>query len=70
MQFQEKENIFEKYLPYAISFNVVKKWAKAFEGIYNQPPTWYEGSFGSKFSAVIFADSLNHSIFLRKHTLF
>lgn len=62
LEFQEKENTFEKYLPYAISFGLVKKWAKAFEGIYNHPPTWYEGNFGSGFSAVIFVDSLNHSI--------
>jgi len=62
LQFQEKENVFEKYLPYAISFGLTKKWAKAFEGIYIKPPTWYEGSFGTNFTAVAFADSLSHSI--------
>lgn len=62
LQFQEKENIFEKYLPYAISFGLTKKWAKAFEGIYMKPPTWYDGNFGTNFTVVAFADSLNHNI--------
>ncbi|MDP2951190.1 MAG: DUF2207 domain-containing protein, partial [bacterium] len=44
VQFQEKENIFEKFLPYAMVFGLAKKWAKAFEGIYNQQPSWYESS--------------------------
>jgi hypothetical protein len=37
-QFYEKENIFEKYLPYAIIFDLTKKWAKAFERIYKKSP--------------------------------
>jgi uncharacterized membrane protein len=59
-QFYEKENIFEKYLPYAIIFGSTKKWAKAFERIYKNPPSWYEGNFGTTFSALSFADSINH----------
>lgn len=58
-QFYEKENIFEKYLPYAISFNMVKKWAKAFEGIYNRPPQWYETRYPTVFTIQIFSNSLN-----------
>lgn len=62
-QFQEKENIFEKFLPYAIIFGCTKKWAKAFEGIYKTPPTWYEGAvYGAYFSPVIFSKSLNTSL--------
>ncbi|MFH0739814.1 MAG: DUF2207 domain-containing protein [bacterium] len=62
-QFQEKENIFEKFLPYAIIFGCTKKWAKAFEGIYKTPPTWYEGAvYGTYFSPVNFSESLNKSL--------
>jgi len=62
-EFYEKANIFEKYLPYAIVFNLVDKWARAFEGIYNTPPEWYEGSYlGAVFSTSSFVNSLNSSI--------
>ncbi|MDD5433487.1 MAG: DUF2207 domain-containing protein [Candidatus Pacebacteria bacterium] len=62
-QFQEKENIFEKFLPYAIIFGCTKKWAKAFEGIYTKPPTWYEGAvYGAYFSPVNFEKSFNSSM--------
>jgi len=48
--FYEKENIFEKYLPYAIIFNMVNLWAKKMEQIYgkeyatNYHPVWFVGS--------------------------
>jgi len=62
LKFQEKENIFEKYLPYAIVFGLAEKWAKAFEGIYTMPPSWYEGDFGPRFTPYIFLNSLNRSL--------
>jgi len=62
VKFQEQENIFEKILPYAIIFGIADKWAGAFEGIYTQPPSWYEGSFGTHFSAAVFAHSLDSSL--------
>ena len=61
-QFYEKENIFEKYLPYAIIFGLVDKWAKAFEGIYNRPPSWYEGDFGPRFTTLVFVNSVSRSL--------
>jgi len=39
----EKENIFADYLPYAIAFNDVEKWAKTFEGMKQAAPDWYNG---------------------------
>jgi uncharacterized membrane protein len=36
MQFAEEENIWAKYLPYAIVFGATKKWAKAFAGLEGQ----------------------------------
>lgn len=42
-EWQEKENIFAEYLPYAIAFNDVEKWAKTFEGMKQVQPDWYTG---------------------------
>ncbi len=62
LQFAEKENIFEKYLPYAIVFGSVEKWAKAFEGIYKTPPSWYEGHYTGVFTASVFINSFNGAL--------
>jgi len=61
-QFQEKENIFEKFLPYAIIFGCTKKWAKTFEGIYKTPPSWYQGNSLTVFSVSSFTSSLDKSL--------
>jgi uncharacterized membrane protein len=34
-------NLFSKFLPYAVALDVAENWAKAFEGIYQDPPNWY-----------------------------
>ncbi len=44
LQWQEKENIFEQFLPYAMVFGVVDKWCQAFEGLSLKQPDWYEGA--------------------------
>jgi predicted membrane protein DUF2207 len=53
-----KPELFDRYLPYAMAFGVEKNWARAFEGIYTQSPTWYVGSGGTGFSASRFSGSL------------
>jgi Predicted membrane protein (DUF2207) len=60
MRFQEKENIFSKYLSYAIVFGCTEKWARAFEQLGMQPDTgsWYVGTH--PFTAVAFASSIDH----------
>ena len=50
---------FEKLLPYAMVLRVEKEWAVQFEGIYTQPPAWYNDPSGLSFSALVFAGSLN-----------
>ena len=42
----EEQNVFTRYLPYAIVFGCTEKWAKAFEGLQQMPPdtTWYRSS--------------------------
>ena len=51
---------FEKLLPYAMVLKVEKEWAKQFEGIYNQPPSWYYDPTGSAFSTFFLISSLNN----------
>jgi uncharacterized membrane protein YgcG len=55
----EEENIFTRYLPYAIVFGLTKKWAKAFEDLGIAPDTssWYVGPH--PFTALAFADSID-----------
>jgi uncharacterized membrane protein YgcG len=50
--------MFERFLPYAMAFGVADKWAKAFEDIYREPPTWYVGGTG-QFSASGFSHSIS-----------
>ncbi|MGH7538907.1 MAG: DUF2207 domain-containing protein [Gemmatimonadales bacterium] len=50
--------LFDRYLPFAMAFGVEKKWAKAFEGIYTEPPRWYVGSSATQFSVSRFSSSL------------
>jgi len=49
---------FEKYLPYAMALGVEHRWAKAFQGLVQNPPTWYEGSYGPNFSTWMFMNDL------------
>jgi uncharacterized membrane protein YgcG len=39
--------VFEKYLPYAMIFGIEKKWAKSFDALNMQSPSWYYGATGS-----------------------
>jgi len=52
-RFAERENIFSEYLPYAIVFGSVEKWARAFRDIdvTKQTASWYTGSTLGAFSA-------------------
>jgi uncharacterized membrane protein len=50
--------LFDRYLPFAMAFGVERKWAKAFEGIYTEPPTWYVGSSMTHFNVSSFSGSL------------
>ena len=62
IKFQEKENMFEKLLPYAMAFDIAEKWSKAFEGIMKTPPSWYQSSdpgFLTGFSTYHFLNAMN-----------
>ncbi len=57
-EFNEKANIFAEYLPYAIVFGSVEKWARAFRDIDTAPSvqSWYTGA--AIFSAADFSRNL------------
>ncbi len=55
----ERKNIFEAFLPYAICLGVADKWSRAFEGIYTEPPGWYGGAWDGGFHPYYFSHSLN-----------
>jgi uncharacterized membrane protein len=50
---------FEKFLPYAMALGVEHHWAKAFQGIVQNPPTWYEGTYGPNFNTWLFMHNLS-----------
>jgi uncharacterized membrane protein YgcG len=50
---------FEKYLPYAMALGVEKKWVGAFQGIFTQPPAWFQGPPGSLFVPLAFVNSMD-----------
>ena len=51
--------LFDKCLPFAMVFGLEKKLARAFEGIYTQPPNWYAGASAQDFSVRSFSLHLN-----------
>lgn len=65
-QFNEKENIFEKFLPYAMMFGMTKQWIGKMKEIYGQNyfdnyhPVWYAGAAGfGSFNADTFSQTMD-----------
>ncbi len=56
-KFNEDNKIFEKFLPYAMIFGIVKEWSKKFEKMQIDRPDWYEGR--GAFYPVVFASSMS-----------
>jgi uncharacterized membrane protein len=52
--------MFDKYLPYAMAFGVERQFARAFEGIYTEPPQWYVGPSVMNFNVGHFSTSMSH----------
>ena len=50
---------FEKFLPFAMALGVEKKWVGAFQNIYSQPPSWYQGYYGAGFQPYFLVNNLN-----------
>lgn len=50
--------LFERFLPFAMAFRVERRWAKAFQDIYREPPRWYVGSNTTAFDLGHFSNRL------------
>ncbi len=64
LRWEQGEDIFSKYLPWAMVFGVADRWAKMFEqlaaeGIYTSTPTWYVSSDPFRPSSL---SSIGHSM--------
>lgn len=56
----KRPELFEKLLPYAMILGVERAWAKQFESIYTQNPSWYEGTGNlNTFNTLYFVNSLS-----------
>jgi len=54
------KELFSKFLPYAMALDVADNWARAFEGIYQEAPTWYVSPAGfGTFSPHRFSGSIS-----------
>ncbi len=67
VKFQEDQNIFERFLPYAMIFGLADKWASAFKDIYKGKPNWYRSShpfdaFAFTHTMQAFAKSANSTL--------
>ena len=61
---------FEKILPYAMVLGIENRWAKSFEGIVQNPPTWYVGPTPYVgFNPIFFAASM-HAMATDAHQAF
>lgn len=62
-EFQEKNlYLFEKLLPYAISFGVAKTWAEKFKDISNYQTDWYQSSDPNVFTTMVLINSLQKDL--------
>lgn len=59
---REDPAYFEKTLGYAVAFNLLEKWARRFDGLLQQPPSWYYGSEGASFRMNTFASRLGRGM--------
>lgn len=60
LQWQEREGIFEKFLPYAMVLGVAQKWSTALSSLSSQPPSWYEGNMQGNFNTLILWSALSN----------
>ncbi|SFA99423.1 Predicted membrane protein [Algoriphagus aquimarinus] len=62
MLLKEDPSYFESTMSYALAFGMFDKWAKKFDSLNLQPPTWYYSSTGRMMSMNHFSKSFNNSI--------
>ncbi len=59
---KDDPNYFEKTMPYAVAFNLLKEWTAKFESLLSQAPDWYSSSSGTRFTMNTFAHSFSSSM--------
>ncbi len=61
---KEDPSYFEKTLPFAVAFGLVKKWTSKFDGLYVPPPGWYHSTHNNFNANNIsgFTDSFTRSM--------
>lgn len=47
VKWEEEENLFFQYLPYAMVFGLADKWSRAFKDVFKTIPEWYEGDLSN-----------------------
>lgn len=62
MLFDENPSYFYDVLAYAVVLGVTKKWAKKFDDILTEPPSWYEGRSGGSFRTMVFVSAMNRNL--------
>jgi uncharacterized membrane protein len=62
MLFDENPSYFYDILSYAIVLGVTKKWAKKFDNLLTQPPSWYYGYSGGGFRTMVFIGAMNRNL--------
>jgi uncharacterized membrane protein YgcG len=62
IQAQDRRGIFERLLPYAIIFGLSNRWAKAFAGLYTQPPDWYQPADPLNYTTFRFVNDIDRSV--------
>lgn len=61
---------FEKTMPYAVAFNLLKEWTAKFDGLILQAPNWYTSSnTGTQFRFHVFASSFVSSMAAAKTSM-
>ncbi|MFB6181560.1 MAG: DUF2207 domain-containing protein [Candidatus Magasanikbacteria bacterium] len=55
---EKNPETFEKFLPYAIAFEVEDQWAQEFDDMYDKKPKWYHGP-AKTYSATSLADDMS-----------
>lgn len=66
---QEDPLYFEKTMPYAVAFNLLKEWTGKFEGLLSKSPDWYSSSSGTHFTMNTFAHSFSSSMKTASRTM-
>ena len=68
---EEDPKVFDRILPFALVFGLEEKWAKAFDELFIDPPSWYYSpNDGGTFNPHIFINDLGRAIDIMQKSLY